>query len=204
MTDPTGTWAARRGRVVAVLAILLGAAVCLIGSTQPWATAEVAGAEIAASGAEAAPLLQPLSLAGLAASLALTLTGRVARLILAGVSLAIGAGLGSLGAFVFFGAPISAVQTVVTEHTGLAGAQAATDAVDGLAVTAWPLAAVVAGLVVACGAIVALATGARWRTGGRRFRGAEAAGSAREAGPLDAIDSWDDLSRGGDPTRPGD
>lgn len=203
MTDQSGSWAARRGRVVAVLAILLGAAACLIGSTQTWATAEVAGAEIAAAGADAAPLLQPLSLAGLAAGLALTLTGRVARHILAGVSLVIGAGLAYLGAAVFFGTPISAVQAVVTEHTGLSGAQAATDVVDELAVTAWPLVALAAGIVVAAGAIVALATGARWRSGGRRFRGAEGARPARDAGPLDAIDSWDDLSRGDDPTRPG-
>src|SRR5690606_2958244 len=112
VTDAAGGWAARRGRSASVVAILVGAAGALISSTQTWASAEVASAPIASSGADALPLLQPLALAALALSLALALTGRVVRVILAAVALLIGAGIAVLSIPVATTAPVSAVESV--------------------------------------------------------------------------------------------
>jgi hypothetical protein len=57
----------------------------------------------------------------------------------------------------------------------------------------------VAGLLILLGGAFALATAHRWRSGGRRYqreRGHADSGSR----PHDAIDAWDDLSHGDDPT----
>ena len=48
-------------------------------------------------------------------------------------------------------------------------------------------------------AVMVLLTGRRWKTGGRRYR--TGAATAPADGPIDPIDSWDELSRGTDPTR---
>ena len=48
---------------------------------------------------------------------------------------------------------------------------------------------------------VTLVTAHRWRAGGRRYqRDATPAGAATGSRPHDAIDSWDDLTHGADPT----
>ena len=57
------------------------------------------------------------------------------------------------------------------------------------------------GIAIAVGGIVTLVTAHAWRAGGRRYR----RDTAREqiasgSRPHDAIDSWDDLSHGDDPT----
>ena len=75
------------------------------------------------------------------------------------------------------------------------------------------VAALDASLVIALGGLWTLATAHRWRSGGRRFErdGAHAstsapAGAASRRGEAPvasrdrAIDSWDDLSHGDDPT----
>jgi len=45
-----------------------------------------------------------------------------------------------------------------------------------------------------------LTTWRRWKVGGRRYR-TDAPTDAPHDGPVDAVDSWDELSRGSDPTR---
>lgn len=202
MTDAAGGWAARRGRSASVVAILVGAGGALISSTQTWASAEVASAPIASSGADALPLLQPLALAALALSLALALTGRVVRVILAAVALLIGAGITALAIPVASTAPVSAVESVVTEHTGIAGTESVAEVIGPIALTAWPWIGVASALVLAAGGILALVTAPRWRRAGHRYESAQPTSRAPEQGPLDAVDSWDDLTRGDDPTRP--
>lgn len=174
---------------------------CLIASTQVWATAQVAETAVTSAGSAALPLLQPLSLAAMALALALALTGRIVRLVLAGLAVVIGASLIAVIAPVAVGAPVSAVQSAVTEHTGIAGDEAVAELVTGIAVTPWPWISLVFAALVVAGGVLALVTGARWRRGGRRYEqsGPRAQGAA-ERGPLDAVDSWDDLSRGDDPT----
>ena len=195
----SGGWAARRGRTSSVVLILLGAALALIGSTQTWLVASVEGTDIPATGSESLALLQPLALAGLALTLALALVGKVLRLVFAALAVVIGGALTSMITPLVMDPPVSAVARVVTDHTGIAGVESVAEITSGIDSTAWPIVALVAAVVLALGGALALVTGPAWRKGTSRYD-APSASSAAGDGPLDAVDSWDRLSRGGDPT----
>jgi len=192
----------RRARAVAVIGFLVGGAIGIVSSTQTWLTVQRAdaGADIAVAGASALPLLAPLSLAVLALGVALSIVGPVLRLIfgiLAGAA-AVLLGWSTLQLLVTH--PVDAVASTVTETTGLAGGGALQDVISQIAPSAWPAIALVGWAVLLVAAVLVLATWRRWRRGGRRYR-TDAGHAPHGSGPVDAIDSWDDLSRGTDPTR---
>ena len=196
-----------RARVYAVLAIVLGGAAAIISSTQTWLSVTLrtgATEPLAVPGASAMPLLAPLSLAALALGLALTVVGRVLRLVFGVLATFLGGAL-VVGAWrIAAEHPMDAVAAVVTKATGLSGADAVAGLVSAIDGTPWPFVAVTAGAVVTLGGLLTLVTGHRWRSGGRRYRRDAAVGAAG-ARPHDsisdrAIDSWDDLSHGDDPT----
>lgn len=190
---------ARRMRLLAVVAILLGGAVGIIGSTQTWLTATLNdGSELAlpVPGADALAVLAPLSLAALALGLALTIVGRVLRYVFAVIAIGLGAGLGWGSFRIAAEQPIDAVAGPVTDATGLSGAEGISGIVAEITSTPWPAVTAAASVLIVLGGLVVLATAHRWGSGGRKYRTGRAPGT----GPRDSIDSWDDLSRGEDPT----
>ena len=103
---------------------------------------------------------------------------------------------------VVFGLPTGAVASTVTEWTGITGESAVGDLVTAITPTPWPAVTLVAwGFLLAAG-VFTLMTARGWVRTGRRYRTDAPAGAEAPAGsrPHDAIDSWDDLSRGEDPT----
>ena len=68
--------------------------------------------------------------------------------------------------------------------------------------TPWPTVTFVLWIALLAAGVFTLTTAHRWKGTGRRYRTDDAPHPARAAGsrPHDAIDSWDDLSRGEDPT----
>lgn len=190
-----------RAKSLTVVAILAAGAVGLIGSTQTWAVARLADAELAVSGATAVPVLQPLTLTALALGLVLTLVGRALRYVLGALAVVVAAGLVFLSAPMLGAPPLSAVAPAVTERTGLAGAEAIAGVVQDVTATAWPLVTLIAAILIGLAGLAALTTGHLWVRGGRRYDAAADGAARDDATPLDAIDSWDDLSRGDDPTR---
>lgn len=193
-----------RARTLAVVASILGGAIAIVASTQTWLTADLrvgAAEPLAVAGAAAFPLLAPLSLAALALGLALTIVGRLLRYLFGALATAIGATL-LIGAFrIGIERPIDAVASAVTEATGLSGESAIADLVASIGVTPWPFIAALGGVIVLVGGLLTLSTAHLWRSGGRRFRrDDDEAVSAPGSRPHDAIDSWDDLSHGHDPT----
>lgn len=192
----------RRARLVCVLAALVAGATGTIAATQTWVTVVLAdGTEpLLVPGASALPVLTPLSLAVLALGGALSIVGTVLRYVFGALALIIAAVLGWTVGTIAFTVPLTSVSSTVTEATGIAGATALADLVSTATPTPWPAVTLVAQVVLAAGALVTLATAGRWRGGaGRRFRTAAPSGEAGSR-PHDAIDSWDDLSRGADPT----
>lgn len=192
-----------RARLIALAAVVAGGALALISSTQTWleATLGQTGDVLAVAGDDAVPLLAPLSLAALALGLALSIVGRVLRYAFGVLAVLIGGGLAVAGWRIAAEPPIDAVATTVTETTGLAGADAVSALVSQITATAWPALTVAIALLIVAGGIVALVTGHRWSGSGRRYRTDPAAVTASGGSrPHDAIDSWDDLSRGEDPT----
>lgn len=192
---------ARRGRSIAVSGLLLGGAIGIISSTQTWLTVQRAdaGADILVPGASALPLLAPLSLAVLALGAALSLTGRVVRLVFGVLAGAVAVLLG-WSTLQLLSTPIRGVASTVTDTTGLAGDNALKGVIAAIVPTAWPVIALVGWAILLVAGLVVLLTGRGWRSGGRRYR-TDATTATADAGPVDAIDSWDDLSRGTDPTR---
>lgn len=192
---------ARRGRSTAVLGLLLAGAIGIVSSTQTWLTVERAdaGEAILVPGADALPLLAPLSLAVLALGAALSIAGTVLRLVLGVLAGAAAVLLGWMTAEILISPPPSAIASTVAEATGLAGPEALSSIVAAVVPSAWPAVALVGWVVLFLAAVMVLLTGRRWKAGGRRYR--TGAATAPADGPIDPIDSWDELSRGTDPTR---
>ncbi|MBD7957875.1 Trp biosynthesis-associated membrane protein [Microbacterium sp. Sa4CUA7] len=196
----------RRARLMAVLAIVVAGGAAVISSTQTWlhvTLTDGAADSLAVPGTAAVPVLAPLGLAALALGLALTIVGRVLRYVFGVIAIAIGASLLALVWPVAIDLPLPAVAATVTEATGLSGLEAVSALVAEITATAWPWVALVAAVVLIAGGAFTLATAHTWRGSGRRYRtDTPAAGTGGTAGsrPHDAIDSWDDLSRGADPT----
>ncbi|WP_300265165.1 Trp biosynthesis-associated membrane protein [Microbacterium sp.] len=192
----------RRGRSLAASAFLLAGGIGIISSTQTWLTVvrADAGEPILVPGADAVPLLAPLSLAVLALGAALAIVGIVLRYIFAALALAGAALLTWWTAEILVSTPFSAVAPTVTEATGLAGASAIDEVIATIEASLWPTITLVGWAILLVASVFALVSAHRWRRGGRRFR-TDATARATDTGPVDAIDSWDELSRGTDPTR---
>ncbi len=192
---------AQRGRSLSVSGFLLAGAIGIISSTQTWLTVERAdaGEAILVPGASALVLLAPLSLAVLALGAALSIAARVLRVVFAVLAGAASVLLG-WSTIQMLASPIGSVGPAVTEATGLAGGDALGDVVDAVVPTAWPIIALVGWVILLAASVFVLLTWRGWKAGGRRYR-TDASETARHDGPVDAVDSWDELSRGTDPTR---
>ncbi|MGP6171140.1 Trp biosynthesis-associated membrane protein [Microbacterium sp. A196] len=193
---------AQRGRSVSAIGLLLAGGIGIISSTQTWLTVTRADAAepILVPGADAMALLAPLSLAILAIGAALTLVGVVLRYVFASLALLGGVLLTWWTGEILFTLPVSAVAPTVTETTGLAGTATVTDMIAAIEPSAWPTIALIGWVILIVTAIFVLLTAHRWKRGGRRFQRDQSFPDEQD-GPVDAIDSWDDLSRGSDPTR---
>ena len=131
--------------------------------------------------------------------------GILLRYVFGTLSVVIAVVLGALTAQVVVAPPVAAVAATVTSTTGITGAEAVADIVVAVGSTPWPAFTLLAWIVLLAAGLLTLATGRRWRGSGRRYEAdadprASAMAEAAPSRPHDAIDSWDDLSRGDDPT----
>lgn len=193
----------RRARSTAVLAMLLAGAIGVISSTQTWIDVTLddgAQQTLAVPGSDALPVLTPLSLAALALGAALSIVGPVLRYVFGALGLLIAAFVGVGAAQTIVATPVAATAATVTDATGISGTDAVASLVTDMSLTPWPLITLLAQIVLAAAAVFTVVTARRWTSGAsRKYRTtAEAGGDAGR--PHDAIDSWDDLSRGDDPT----
>ena len=193
----------RRARSLAVVGMLLAGALGVIASTQTWIDVTLAdGAQqtLAVPGSDAVPVLTPLSLAALALGAALSIVGPVLRYVLGALALAIAGVVGVATAQVVLTLPVSATAATVTDATGISGVDAVADLVSSMSLTPWPVVTLLAQLLLAAAAVFTLVSARRGRgSADRTYRTATDA-PADGSRPHDAIDSWDDLSRGDDPT----
>lgn len=208
---------ARRLKLGHILVVLAASGLALLAWTQVWVNAGVGQSGSAlqileVSGSTAAPGVTALALAGLALAGALSIAGPVIRVVLGVLEVLLGFSV-SLSALLAITDPAAASAGAVTDATGISGADSVVDAVVTAAVTPWPFVALLAGVVMAGAGIGVLVTARRWpgptsRYQAVRFESAEPAGAADAdgSGPAapttDAVDDWDGLSRGEDPTAP--
>lgn len=203
-----------RMKLPAVLATIVGSGLVLLSWSQAWfdleladASAQGSGEPIAVAGGIASPALAALGLAGLALVAALAIAGPAIRLVLGLVEVVLGACV-LIASGISLGDPVAAVAPAVTEATGVTGSAPTAELVASATATAWPVAAVAGGVLLAAAGLIVLVTGSRWPSSSKRYRAArlDADDAATSVPPSDlaasdrAIDDWDELSRGEDPT----
>jgi uncharacterized membrane protein (TIGR02234 family) len=177
-----------RSRALAFSCLLVGAAVALIGSGQPWWRAAGEGVVLKFSGTQAtgglSQALAIVALAGTLLMLALRTRGRRiigALLVLVGVGLAVVGGLGVRPSIDAIGSQVHGVSLP-----------------DALSATVWPWIFVASGVLVAVGAVLTMITAGTWPSRSDRFR----PGSSRSEGPAsdDPAELWKAMDAGVDPT----
>jgi len=171
----------------AVLLVLAGAALVLLGAGRDWVHVVLAASPPlpprteARTGGDLAGGLRPLGLLGLAGVAALAGTRGRGRVVLGAVLLLAGA---------------AACATTVSVLAR--GASAAVEQAPGF--TAWPGAALLGGALLALGGLVVVARGGRWATLSARYEAPAARAAAPAAAPRPEVAAWDALDRGEDPT----
>lgn len=198
-----------RVRAIALLAPIAVAGLALLAWTQAWVTATLDdGRSVMAAGDAAAPALPALAIAALAIVAALALAGPVFRVVLGLLQSLIAAAILTSAALAV-GDPVGAAAAAVTAVSGVEGAESVRALVTGSSLSAWPAAALGAGILgLLAGAFIA-ATARRWPARVRRYdsvrtRPADPPRTGAdeiEAEPVaDRLDAWDALSDGYDPT----
>jgi uncharacterized membrane protein (TIGR02234 family) len=212
------------GRVksLALVTGLLGAGLALLAWSQTWFELHLVGQSgpsagaIEVGGGIASPALAALGLAGLALVAAIAIAGPLMRILLAVLQVLLGGSI-VLAAALALGDPVGAVAPAVTEATGVAGAAPTAELVASADPTLWPAAAIAGGGLVVLAGIAALVTTRRWPGSSRRYSAVRTADADAEAPPSPeaaavprtderrkasdrAVDAWDELSRGDDPT----
>ena len=195
---------ARRELAAAVLGAVGAGALALIAGGQPWAqvTAEreapLPPLSGVLSGADAAPLVPAAGLVLLAAGLALLAVRGLGRVVVGLLMAAAGGVLAWSGVRAVAGGLLDA-------SADLPGIGRGTGRVTVELTLAWPVLAVVAGLLGVGAGLLAVLRGPTWPAMGRRYeRGATASGPAGTRRPETDEDraqaAWKALDRGDDPT----
>lgn len=223
MTDPTPDTAAdtqptaeaerarrgRRGKNRSLLLLVAAGALSLLSWTQSWSTVIItmpSGGEqtLAIDGSVAAPALTALSLSLLALVAALAIAGRGFRLILGVLAIVLGLCI-ALESVLSMTDPGAAAAAAITATTGIAGSASVHAVIVSAASSAWPFLALAGAVLAVLGGALILATARNWPGSSRKYQTVTPRLAVDPESTPDAIDSWDDLSRGDDPTRlPGD
>lgn len=198
--------ARRRGTLLAATVLL--AALVFLAWSQPWFTLELSAtsgdpAPLEIRGDVAAAALAPLALTVLAIVAALALAGPALRTVFGVLEALIGACVVAV-AVVALTAPVAASATAITEVTGVGGADSVAELVTRVTVSAWPLVAIVLGVLIALVGLLVAFTARSWPVSGRRYSRTriEAADGPSAEPASDPVAEWDALSDGDDPTTP--
>lgn len=207
-TPPGTKPASRRFKPLSLLAVLAASGLALLAWTQVWVTIRLTGdgstqPALEVAGSVAAPGLTALALAGLALAGALTIAGPVIRIILGLLELLLGVSV-VLSAALAIGDPVGVSSAAVTTATGIAGTDSTRDAVASAALTGWPFLALAAGILMLIIGLLVAVTGRFWPGPVKRYEATtfEPVTDAQtgQVRPRDAVDDWDGLTRGDDPT----
>lgn len=179
-----------------LLAVL--AALAIFGTTtQTWIHVSIGQGEVAQSdlnipGNTAAVAVSALALVALAGALATSIAGKIARIVTSMIMFLSAVGIAAVVLGVLAN-PVGAAAAEVGAATGIEGP--ATNATT----TVFPVLAIVAALVLAVVSLLVLIFGRSWNVR-TKYDAATQAPVGGPSEPVDEIDSWDQLSRGEDPT----
>lgn len=201
---------ARKSRVV--LLTIISAGIVFASTTQTWLNVElpeqaVPTEDLTIPGSTAATAVTALALVALAGAIASTIAGRVLRTLIGVIIFAAAGGIIASALAVTVN-PAAAAESEIAEAIGIIGSSAQTS------VTVFPAIAIAGAVLLAVSAVVVILAGRYW-TNSKRFEAGNSAGgshatagqkaeagrdAAEPAADVDEIESWDQLSRGKDPT----
>ncbi|WP_022903084.1 Trp biosynthesis-associated membrane protein [Curtobacterium sp. B8] len=197
----------RRSRPLVVVAGLVVAGIVMLSWTQTWFTVHLrAGAAVVstvtADGSKSVPQYTALAIASLALFLAMTIAGRVVRVVLAVIEVLLGVAVVVTGVSALRD-PVAAARGAIGEVAGVSDLGGVRRVVSSVDVTAWPAVGIAGGVLAVLLGVVVLFVQRSWPGPSRKY-GAATAGAAADARAVavqrDAITDWDDLSAGTDPT----
>ena len=165
---------------------------------------------ISVTGDVAAPALIALALASLALVAALAISGPFFRVVLGVLQVVIGFTV-AFSAVLAVSNPVRASESAVSAVTGVGGSKSIAALVTAVTPTAYPVIAIIVGILTMVLGVFVLVTGRRWPGSSGRYRQpvvlevpeavhAAEAGSPPEDAAAHAVSDWDTLSGGSDPT----
>jgi len=178
-------------------------AVTLLSWTQQWFVITLDdGQTVLVGGDIAAQGLSALALAGLALIGALSIAGRVFRVILGILQVFIGVTI-AFSAFLALSDPVAVSATAISALTGVAGPQSVTALVTEISLSVWGWLALIAGILTIGHGLAISFSAHRWPDTSKKYQSITRYQASAEK-PADAttsaIDDWDALSKGDDPT----
>jgi hypothetical protein len=211
MAPSTGLSRSRRFKSLTLLAALVLSGLTLLVWTGQWYSltlreSPTANPVLSITGDVAAPALIALALASIALVAALAIAGPFFRAVLGVLQVLIGFTVG-LSAMLAQANPVKASEAAISAATGVGGAKSVAALVTSVSPTAYPVIAIVVGILTMALGVFVLVTGRRWPGSSGRYRqpvrleSTEASDAAVEGdSAATAVSDWDSLSGGGDPT----
>lgn len=198
----------RRGlKSRSLLLLIVAGGLGLLSWTQTWVNLTVnipsgGSKDLAVNGTIAAPALTALALCLIALAAALSIAGYVLRLLFGALSVILGLCIALEGILVLLN-PGASSGAAVTEATGVAGPASIAKVITASSVTFWPYVGLLGAAIAVFTGFVIILTAKHWPgSAGRKYQTTPRVRVVDENAMPDAIDSWDDLSRGEDPTDP--
>ncbi|NYF99580.1 Trp biosynthesis-associated membrane protein [Janibacter cremeus] len=188
-----------RKPVVVLLAIAAGI-IMLAAGRADWISGTVDGPagpmQASAVGTDAAPGLAGLALVAMAAAVAATTSGRIARWVSILAMIGVGVGVIALSVRAVLSAP-AVLGVVAAEGSGTTGTLEATGSAS-----AWPWVAVIGAVVLLLAAVGAVLGGSRWGALGGKYERPTGDDPTQAGGARgERVDSdWDRVTRGDDPS----
>ena len=200
-TDPAAPRWQRKSSVV--FGTVLLAAAAFGTTTRTWLDvvlpqAAVNTPDVAVAGSDAATAVTAFAVVALAAALAASIAGKVARWVIAGVLLIAGIGV-TYASWAIIEDPVQGASGAVGKAIGVSGSASGVE----VSLTAMPYLAAACGVLIVLASLWLVLASRTWPVS-RRYAPQPATGAAAKSEstkpPIDEIDSWDRLTKGEDPT----
>ncbi len=189
---------AGRLKLISLVAIALLAGLLFADWSQNWFTLTVQGKAFPVSGQVAGGALSALALASLALIAALAIAGPFFRVVLGILLALLGICVIVVSAFAI-GNPVVAATSAITKATGVAGTESVAKLVTATSMTAWPVVAIVLGVLLTLLGLAIAPTARSWPDSGRKYSRSRLTTSDPDA--QDPVQEWDAMSEGDDPTK---
>jgi uncharacterized membrane protein (TIGR02234 family) len=186
-----------RLKAYSLVGIVILAGLVFTAWSQTWFTLTVQGKPFEVAGSVAGSALAPIALASLALVAALAIAGSFFRVVLGVLLALLGVCVVVVSGFAI-AEPVVAATAAITKTTGIAGTASVAKLVTATSMTAWPIVAIVFGLLIALLGLVIAPSSRRWPESGRKYTRSRLV--AADADGLDPVQEWDALTEGDDPT----